>query len=316
MYHLKLKLWPNAWKLEHTKPLKQAYTGIWYARHRILYYLNDLRVRIILQRSDRNQPQQWRARLSSLVHSYRSPHYKSKVEKTQILCWISPLTRYHLSMAVARDDWDNSSLLTLFPAQYISNWSVPGRNVNGEKCDSSLRNGQLERGSTPSQTAAPHLIWGRRRAERPQIVVKARYSAYIYLCVFNPIGAAQMTFNCICAALRNSLLTPASQKTRATFFFSQAAIDSEDRRPCCISLENAGDDWGTLFCEARLVWMAQAAHWKADGCRYGNDLWSCPPPHRTVYPWCSTHVHHGWPGLSVLTGSSFFFFLFFGNICK
>lgn len=144
--------------------------------HQILYYLKDLRVRIILQCSDRNQPQhkpQCRARLSSLVHSYRSPHDKSKVEKTQIFCWISPLTRYRISMAVARKDWENPSILNLFPGPYISNWSVPGRNVNGEKCDSSLRNGQLDPDSTPSQTAAPHLIWGRRRTERPQIVVTA-----------------------------------------------------------------------------------------------------------------------------------------------
>lgn len=46
---------------------------------------NDLRVKIILQCSDRSQSQhkpQCKARLSSLVNSYQSPHDKSEAERT------------------------------------------------------------------------------------------------------------------------------------------------------------------------------------------------------------------------------------------
>lgn len=61
------------------------------------------------------------------------------------------------------------------------------------------------------------------------------------------------------------------------------AVDSEDRWRFCISLENTGDNWETLFCKARLCWEAQVAHWNGNCCRYGKALWSCTPSHSL--PW-------------------------------
>lgn len=115
--------------------------------------LNDLRVRIIIQCSDRKLPQH--KSQSRLPPSHREPHDKSKVEKTQILCWKNSFTRQHKSMAAVWRAEKVPVFFKIFPTLSFRRWSVPSRNVNGEKSDSSLRNGQLGRGSTSSQLLLP-----------------------------------------------------------------------------------------------------------------------------------------------------------------
>lgn len=94
-------------------------------------------------------------------------------------------------------------------------------------------------------------------------------------------------------APRDSLLfiSPPASTWASTTSPNKQQLTLEVGTSVCISLENSGDNWETLFCDARLVWKAQVAQWKENCCRYGNAFWSCPCQWRVWLTYTtSTHL--------------------------